>query len=124
MFDFAETTKDMSAVEILNYYRNLFYAEPQVTERGIVANAINDILHRMILPPCKLGQTVYVVSRYFTATWEIYECKVDEITVYPKHMFMRMKSIENKVFAEEISQVGKTVFLTREEAEKALEGKV
>lgn len=39
---FAETTKDMTAVEILNYYRNLYYADPQVTERGIVANAIND----------------------------------------------------------------------------------
>ena len=44
MFDFAETTKEMSAAEILNYYRNLYYAEPQVTERGIVANAINDYL--------------------------------------------------------------------------------
>ena len=42
MFDFAENTKDMTAGEILNYYRNLYYAEPQVTERGIVANAIND----------------------------------------------------------------------------------
>lgn len=42
MFDFAEATKDMTAAEILNYYRNLYYAEPQVTERGIVANAIND----------------------------------------------------------------------------------
>ena len=42
MFDFAETTKDMTASEILNYYRNLYYAEPQVTERGIMANAIND----------------------------------------------------------------------------------
>ena len=44
MFDFAEAAKEMSAVEILNYYRNLYYAEPQVTERGIVANAINDYL--------------------------------------------------------------------------------
>ena len=44
MFDFAEATKEMSASEILNYYRNLYYAEPQVTERGIVANAINDYL--------------------------------------------------------------------------------
>lgn len=44
MFDFAEITKEMSAAEILNYYRNLYYAEPQVTERGIVANAINDYL--------------------------------------------------------------------------------
>ena len=44
MFDFAEAVKEMSASEILNYYRNLYYAEPQVTERGIVANAINDYL--------------------------------------------------------------------------------
>ena len=44
MFDFAEAAKEMSAAEILNYYRNLYYAEPQVTERGIVANAINDYL--------------------------------------------------------------------------------
>ena len=44
MFDFAEATKEMSAAEILNYYRNLYYTEPQVTERGIMANAINDYL--------------------------------------------------------------------------------
>lgn len=44
MLDFAEATKEMSAAEILNYYRNLYYAEPQATERGIVANAINDYL--------------------------------------------------------------------------------
>lgn len=42
MFNFAKNTIDMTAAEILNYYRNLYYAEPQVTERGIVANAIND----------------------------------------------------------------------------------
>ena len=48
MFDFAETTKDMTASEILNYYRNLYYAEPQVTERGIVANAINDFFSEKI----------------------------------------------------------------------------
>lgn len=44
MFGFAETVKGMTVVEILNYYRNLYYAEPQVTERGIVANAINDYM--------------------------------------------------------------------------------
>lgn len=44
MFDFVEATKEMSAAEILNYYRNLYYAESQVTERGIMANAINDYL--------------------------------------------------------------------------------
>ena len=48
MFDFAEALLDMTAEEILNYYRNRYYAEPLVTERGIVANAINDILPQYI----------------------------------------------------------------------------
>ena len=43
MFDFAKKVNNMSAVDVLNYYRCLYYAEPQVTERGIVANAINDV---------------------------------------------------------------------------------
>lgn len=48
MFNFAEVTADMKPAEILNYYRNLYYAEPQVTERGILANAINEILPNMV----------------------------------------------------------------------------
>lgn len=30
-------------LEILNWYRNLYYTEPSYTERGIMANAINDL---------------------------------------------------------------------------------
>lgn len=30
-------------IEILNWYRNLYYTEPSNTERGIMANAINDL---------------------------------------------------------------------------------
>ena len=48
MFEFAEETLGMTAAEILNYYRNRYYAEPLVTERGIVANAINDVLPNMV----------------------------------------------------------------------------
>lgn len=48
MGDFAEETKDMSSVEILNYYRNLYHAEPNTTEQGIVAWAINDILPKYV----------------------------------------------------------------------------
>ena len=56
MFDFAENTKEMTASEILNYYRNLYYAEPQVTERGIVANAINDILSQYTKQQTKIEE--------------------------------------------------------------------
>lgn len=30
-------------LEILNWYRNLYYKEASNTERGIMANAINDL---------------------------------------------------------------------------------
>ena len=43
MIDFAKETTGMTAEEILNYYRNLYYKESSNTERGIVANAINEI---------------------------------------------------------------------------------
>ena len=33
-------------IEILNWYRNLYYKEPSNTERGIIANAINDLFVR------------------------------------------------------------------------------
>ncbi len=44
MLGFAKDAENMSALEILNYYRNLYHADPSNTERGIVANAINDAL--------------------------------------------------------------------------------
>lgn len=58
MFVFAEATKDMTAAETLNYYRNLYYAEPQVTERGIVANAINDYF-REAAPRAEVAREIF-----------------------------------------------------------------
>lgn len=43
-------TDEEKAIEELNNYRNRFYAEPQGTERAIIANAINDVfclIHRL-----------------------------------------------------------------------------
>ena len=46
---FIETVQDIKdPVEILNWYRNLYYAENENTERGIMARAINDILPEYI----------------------------------------------------------------------------
>jgi hypothetical protein len=39
---------DMTAIEILNYYRNYHYADGSNTESGILANAINEILPELI----------------------------------------------------------------------------
>jgi hypothetical protein len=71
MFEFAEVTRDMTASEILNYYRNLYYAEPQVTERGIVANAINDFFADVV-PKSEEGAecpTCHGTGRIGTTNW-------------------------------------------------------
>lgn len=37
----------LDPIEILNFYRNLYYAEPSGTERAIVASAINDLFKKV-----------------------------------------------------------------------------
>ena len=78
----------------------------------------------VIVPPCKVGDTVYVVSRYYAGDWEAYKCEIDSITIYEKNTFI--SCVANDVrfgkinFGLNISEIGKTVFLTKEEAEKKL----
>ena len=42
---FVEAIKpEDTCLDILTWYRDLYYAEPTTTERGIMANAINDLI--------------------------------------------------------------------------------
>lgn len=81
----------------------------------------------VILPPCKVGDTVYVM-------WKT--CDIDEFIVSGYHIshtkdgektnsreFFECKAVRNPKIslALNVSGLGKTVFLTREEAEAALE---
>lgn len=82
----------------------------------------------VIVPPCKVGQWVYVPWR-----WEgqqaVAMVKVEEIKFYDSQMhcmfFIDMNS-DDESFNQAYGgwkigeSIGKTVFLTREEAEKAL----
>lgn len=78
----------------------------------------------VIVLPCKVGLTIYVVSRYYAGDWEVYKCNIDSITIYEKNTFI--SCVANDVrfgkinFGLHISEIGKTVFLTREEAEQKL----
>ena len=74
----------------------------------------------VVIQPVSVGQTVYVVSRYFGGFWRTHECRIDSLTIYEKHMFMACFDSDNLDFGIEISEIGKTVFLTKEEAERAL----
>ena len=57
---------------------------------------------RLVVLPCKVGDTVYILRRTFDGA--------DVVG-------------ETELWWDDIPQLGKTVFLTREEAEKALEAK-
>ncbi|MBR2312192.1 MAG: hypothetical protein IKA46_02770 [Clostridia bacterium] len=85
--------------------------------------------HGVIVPPCKVGQTVYVPWRYAfqrgIATVEVQEIKLYDTN--PSHcMFLIDMESDNECFNQSFGgwkteqSIGKTVFLTREEAEKAL----
>jgi len=78
---------------------------------------------RLIELPCKVGDTVYVVSNYYSGVWEIYECVVDSYTTYTKHTFMDIRGTKNDEavnFGMSISQFNKTVFLPKAKAEAKL----
>lgn len=89
---------------------------------GFVYEGIADYLlaNGVILPPCKAGDTVYVISRYYTGTWQIYSCTVEYITKYKSNSFINAVFSRDINFGLNIVEFGKTVFLTRKEAEKAL----
>lgn len=61
----------------------------------------------VIVPPCKVGDTVYQVDN----AGRIYESKIKTV-IY-----------DTDGIAFDEKAIGKSIYLTREEAEKALEGK-
>lgn len=73
--------------------------------------------------PCKLGDTVWIKGDKFPA--EIEEIRVTDDGIYFVYVEYDKGYEETEVWGNDeftLSDIGKTVFLTREEAEKALEG--
>ena len=88
---------------------------------------------RLVVLPCKVGDTVWVTTHpfnvfddfdfYTEAQDEIYVSYISSMTFYEDSNQYRIYSKETKQFINAYfmeSDFGKTVFLTREEAEKAL----
>lgn len=74
--------------------------------------------------PCKVGDTVYtntkVVGWHLVKEKRPYEVNVAFIGINEKFAFMNVVYKNNGVFQFEFSEIGKTVFLTKEEAEAKL----
>lgn len=93
-----------------NKYLNLLKFESSILADYLIANGV-------IVPPCKVEQQLW-----FVENGEVKASTVDRL-VYEElstdDIFTRIEGYGFSVFFED---VGKIVFLTREEAEKALEG--
>lgn len=70
----------------------------------------------VIVPPCKVGNTIYRIGRG-DYEGEIFEWDIERIEQYADQTIIYDDS-DNVILP---CQIHKTVFLTREEAEKALE---
>ena len=101
-------------VFLKNIVADAFSDKPEFTEH------IRELLRaekdgRLVILPCKVGDTIY---RCGDPIKKIYEWQIAYVEVYEDETVFVDDS--DNTFVE--ADIGKTVFLTREEAEKALEG--
>lgn len=77
------------------------------------------IANGVIVPPMKLGQICF---KPYTYRNDVDECRVSSITQKADGTFkIRLTNLRGKwVFEITVDEIGKTVFLTKAEAEKAL----
>ena len=96
-----------------NKYLNLLKFESSTLADYLIENGA-------IIPPCKVGDTVYDISEFVNGCSypEIYEYKCDYITIFKDKDGETVFEIDAINFR--LNDFGKTVFLTREDAAKAL----
>lgn len=84
------------------------------TRAGEICRAEQD--GRLVVLPCKVGDTVYGHNKT-----EVSEYKVSVISLATYNWYLRCQN-KNSDFWVTDADIGRTVYLTREEAEKALKG--
>lgn len=81
---------------------------------------------RLVVPPCKVGDTLWVTSNPWTGKLlkKPLDACVNGMKMYSHGLYVNLLFDTRKINGTrdyEINHIGKTVFLTRKEAEKALE---
>lgn len=78
---------------------------------------------RLVVPPCKAGDTVYeVTSRKTISEYRVKAIRVELFCTFIEWDIVA-GFVDKSIFGVPVDEIGKTVFLTREEAEAALEAK-
>ena len=97
---------EQKASEALNRFRQLVKA---------------DKAGRLAVLPCKPGDTVYeVTSRKTISEYRVKAIRVELFCTFIEWDIVA-GFVDKSIFGVPVDEIGKTVFLTREEAEKALE---
>lgn len=94
-----------------------------VADRDTFGDLADHLLaNGVIVPPCKVGDKVYKITRN-----KVKECEVVFIGISAKEKCSYFNFVENyadgtfyKSYSMDFDVIGKTVFLTREEAERKL----
>lgn len=96
-------------------YTDMYFSDE---DKEILADHL--LANGVIVPPCKVGDTVYLVPTYHGKPYcgvVVDKVQMVGITTRGIHIKARYHHDHNKTY-----MLGKTVFLTREDAEKALKG--
>ena len=89
--------------------------------KRIVALMEADRAGRLAVLPCKAGDTVYeVTSRKTISEYRVKAIRVELFCTFIEWDIVA-GFVDKSIFGVPVDEIGKTVFLTREEAEKALE---
>ena len=76
---------------------------------------------RLVVLPCKVGDTVYeVTSRKTISEYRVKAIRTELFCTFIE-WDITAGFVDKSIFGVPVNEIGKTVFLTREEAEKALE---
>ena len=103
-------------IEIL---RNGFYISPENEIKGTVQKAADYLIaNGVFVLPCKIGERVYCIMNHNS---EIVEDVVDDYDIWSVKDGIKLRLSLRDYDSYVIAEFGKTVFLTREEAEAALD---
>ena len=87
---------------------------------GVVADYLLE--NGVIVPPCKVGDIIWVKD--YERNCEIQKAEIIAILKNRYGMYIRYEypAFRGRVYARNVEYIGKDVFLTKEEAERALKG--
>ena len=91
-----------------------------ITEQDSLIEKIADYLleNGVIVPPCKVGETVYVIFNGGIYKATVYNLKIE--TEENHYLILIKVNVFDKISMFKVFILGKTAFLTKEEAEQAL----